>query len=187
MAEQEIGKLESHIFPKLKQLLHRYQPQWRRPGGDGGEVAGAELPLLSALSEVVALDLGEPWWKQWWTRRSGEEQVAELDRLIRTEFYRDHRRAGTGGPRPPRSAAGGDLQEANMVYVGLVSLLKEQNNARLDRTRALMSGADPARSVRPCGAREMRGSPSSRRRSPTWSYLVGRLETIEQAWTEKVG
>ena len=144
-AEQEIGKLESLIFPQLKQLLHRYQPQWRQRGGDNGELAGAALPLLSALSEVVALDLDEPWWKQWWTRRSGEDQVAELDRLIRTEFYRITDALAQAARAHLEARQASTLQEANMVYVGLVGLLKEQNNARMDRTRALMSGADPAR------------------------------------------
>jgi Dynamin family len=180
VAEQEIGKLESHIFPKLKELLHRYHPQWQL-GDDGGEVANAELPLLSALSEVVALDLGEPWWKNWWTRRNGEEQVAELNRLIRNEFYPITEALAQAARSHLEARQAATLQEANMVYVGLVSLLREQNKSRLDRTRAM--DTDPGRSAASRDARvaELKAQISK------MEALVGRLENIEQAWDEKIG
>jgi hypothetical protein len=185
-AEQEIGKLESHVFPKLEQLLHRYHPQWRRPGGDGGEVAGAELPLLSALSEVVALDLDEPWWKHWRTRRSEEGQVAELDRLIRNEFYPITDALAQAARAHLKARQASTLQEGNMVYVGLATLLKEQNRARLDRTRALMSGGDPARRSGLQPTRDARVAELKKQIS-SMDLLVSRLENIERASAEKIG
>lgn len=186
-AEQEIGRLESHIFPKLKQLLNRYHPEWGRPDGDGGEGIGAELPLLSALSEVVALDLDEPWWKHWWTRgRSPDGQIEELDRLIRSEFYpiADALAEAARGHLKARQAA--TLQEANMVYIGLVELLKEQNRARLERTRALISGGDPARRSELQRVRDGRVAELKKQIS-NMDLLVRRLENIEQTWAEKIG
>jgi hypothetical protein len=185
-AEQEIGKLESLIFPQLKQLLNRYQPQWRQPGGEGGEAPGAELPLLSALGEAVALDLDEPWWRHWWTRRSGEEQVAELDRVIRGEFYRITDALVQAARAHLEARQASTLQEANMVYVGLVTLLKEQNKARMERTRALISGTAPARGPGLQRSREARAAELKAQIS-SMETLVGRLENIEQAWAETAG
>lgn len=183
-AEQEIGKLESLIFPQLKQLLHRYQPQWRHVRGNVGEGI-AELPLLSALSETVALDLDEPWWKHWWNRRSGEEQVTELDRLIRGEFYRIVDTLAQAARSHLEARQASTLQEANMVYVGLVTLLKEQNKARMERTRALIGGAAPARTSGMQRSREARAAELQALISGM-EALVDRLEKIEQVWTQAV-
>jgi hypothetical protein len=183
LAEQEIGKLELHIFPKLKELLRRHHPQWQL-SGDGGEVASAELPLLSALSEVVALDLGEPWWKNWWTRRSGEERVAELEHLIRSEFYPITEALAQAARTQLEARQAATLQEANMVYVGLVTLLREQNKARLDRTRAMVSGADFGRNPALRNTRDARVAELKTQIS-NMELLVGRLENIEQPGGEK--
>jgi hypothetical protein len=67
-----------------------------------------------------------------------------------------------------------------------VGLLKEQNNARMDRTRALMSGADPARVSGLQRSKDARVAELKAQIS-NMEHLVGRLETIEQAWTERVG
>ena len=184
-AEQEIGRLESHIFPKLKLLLGRYRPQWGQSDDDYANEATAELPQLSALSKVVALDLGEPWWKHWWTRdRSADGQVTELDALIRREFYPivDELAEGAGQHLKVRQAS--TLQEANMVYLGLVELLKEQSRARLERTRALITGGEVPLSPEGQRARDTRTA-ELKTQIAKMDQLVRRLEDIEEAWTEK--
>lgn len=186
-AEQEIGKLEAHLFPKLKLLLSRYHPQWRRSDGAGDESIEAELPLLSALSQVVALDLDEPWWKQWWTRdRSGEGQIAELDRLIRTEFYPIADSLAQSAVVHLKARQTATLEEANLVYVGLVDVLNEQSRARLERTRALISGGDtlgPTEAQRSQDAR----TAELKKQIASMDLLVSRLESIERAWAGKTG
>jgi Dynamin family len=186
-AEQEIGKLESHVFPKLKQLLARYRPDWRALDQASSDGPPAELPLLSALSKVVALDLGEPWWRHWWTRdRNAEGQVAELDGIIRREFYPivDELAQAARANLKVRQAT--TLQEANLVFVGLVELLKEQSRARLERTRALITGGDASRNpelqrTRDARTAELKGQINK------MDQLARRLESIEQAWAEKIG
>jgi len=186
-AEQDIGKLESHIFPKLKLLLGRYRPQWRPPDEMDGEGSAAELPLLSALSKVVALDLGDPWWKHWWTRdRTAEGQVAELDNLIRREFYPIVDELAEAARANLKVRQASTVQEANMVYLGLVELLKEQSRARLERTRALISGGDVPRSPELQRSRDSRAA-DLKNQIAKMDLLVRRLEGIEQGWAEKVG
>jgi len=185
-AEQEISRLESHIFPKLKQLLGRYRPQWGQ-GDDYVNEMTAELPQLTALSKVVALDLGEPWWKHWWTRdRSAEGQVAELDALIRREFYPIVDELAESAREHLRMRQASTLQEANMVYLGLVELLKEQSRARLERTRALITGGEVPRSPEMQRNRDARTA-ELKTQIAKMDDLVQRLESIEQAWAEKTG
>ena len=78
---------EAKILPSLQQLVARFFP------GDGGaqgldlQPTPMRLPSISALGKVVALDLDEPWWKGWWTRkRTSAERTDELAQLIRAEF-----------------------------------------------------------------------------------------------------
>jgi hypothetical protein len=185
-AEQEIGKLEQHIFPKLKQLLGRYRPQWGQVEEYGSEMT-AELPQLTALSKVVALDLGEPWWKHWWTRdRSAEGQVAELDALIRREFYPIVDELVEAAREHLKVRQAQTLQEANMVYLGLVELLKEQSRARLERTRALITGGEMPVNPELQRGRDARAA-ELKTQIAKMDQLVQRLEGIEQAWTEKTG
>jgi hypothetical protein len=184
-AEQEIAKLESHIFPKLKQLLGRYRPDWQALEHSPAETNPADLPLLSALSKVVALDLGEPWWKHWWTRDRGiEGQLSELDTLIRREFYPIVDELAEAARRQLKDRQTRSLEEANMVFMGLVQLLKEQSQARLERTRALITG-DASRSpevqrTRDARTAELKGQISK------MDVLVQRLESIEHEWADKI-
>jgi hypothetical protein len=185
-AEQEIGRLESHVFPKLKQLLARYRPDWRALDGTGAESGSADLPSLSALSKVVALDLGEPWWKQWWTRdRNFEGQVTELDGLIRREFYPIVDELTQAARAHLKVRQANSLQEANMVFVGLVELLKEQSRARLERTRALITG-ETTHNPELQRTRDARTT-ELKNQITKMDLLVRRLESIEQAWAEKIG
>jgi hypothetical protein len=185
-AEQEIGRLESHIFPKLKQLLGRYRPQWGENDEYGNE-STADLPQLTPLSKVVALDLGEPWWKHWWTRdRSADGQVAELDALIRREFYPIVDELAEAAREHLKLRQASTLQEANMVYMGLVELLKEQSRARLERTRALITGEEVPLSPELQRGRDARAA-ELKTQVAKMDDLVQRLEAIEQAWAEKTG
>jgi hypothetical protein len=133
-AEQELRNIETEGFLQLQQMLTRYNPQWARPEV-GSDPTGMELPTIGTPSIVLELD--EPWWRRWWRRsRSGERRAAALARLIEKEF------SAIAGPltqaartqlEARQSAA---LQEAHLVYVGLIDLLKEQNRTRLERETA---------------------------------------------------
>ena len=73
-----------------------------------------------------------------------------------------------------------------MVFMGLVDLLKEQSRARLERTRALLTGGDAARApelqrTRDARTTELKGQINK------MDVLVRRLESIEQSWAEKIG
>ena len=78
------------------------------------------------------------------------------------------------------------LQEANMVFMGLVELLKEQSRARLERISAFITGGEVARTPDLQRNRDARTAELKNQISKM-DLLARRLESIEQAWAEKTG
>ena len=147
-AEQEIGKLELHVFPKLKQLLARYRPDWRALDEVALEGSSADLPSLSALSKVVALDLGEPWWKHWWTRdRNFEGQVTELDGLIRREFYPIVDELAQAARAHLKARQANSLQEANLHNIGDLGAKNDHDSLGLFQQRPSTGGWGTAQEI----------------------------------------
>ena len=181
-AEQSIAELEAYIFPKLRELLESQLPDDQQPPGAPRSPEPTELPSLSALSQTVALDLAEPWWKRWWNgRRSIEEQRRDLDRLIRQEFYPIVQMLVKAARARLKSQQSRVLQNSTMVYLSLVELLQEQSRDRLSRTRELMSERDVIKNG------ELERSRSQRikeleRNSATATQVARRLEEIERVW-----
>ena len=137
---------------------------------------------ISKPSRIVS-----PWWKQWWTRdRNFEGQVAELDGLIRREFYPIVDELVQSARTQLRARQASSLQEANMVFMGLVELLKEQSRARLERMSALITGGEAARTPEMQRNRDARTAELKSQISKM-DLLARRLESIEQAWAEKIG
>ena len=185
-AEQEISALESHVFPKLKQLLSRHYPQWRQPTEDGGQGA-AEPPSLSALSRIVALDLEEPWWKRWWiSMRSPEQRIAELDRLVRHEFYPIVDDLVLAAQTHLKAQQSSTLKKSTLVYLGLVEIMQEQSRARRARTHVLMRAGDAFQKAELRQNGEVRVA-ALKKQISVMELLVRRLQEIDQTWGEKIG
>jgi hypothetical protein len=183
---QEIGKLESYIFPKLKELLRRHYPQWRQPGEDGGQGA-AEPPSLTALSRVVALDLEDPWWKRWWVSvRGPEERIAELDRLVRHEFYPIVDDLVLAARTHLKAQQSSTLQRSTLVYMGLVEIMQEQNRARRARTRVLMTAGDALHKTELRRNGDLRVA-ALKKQISVMDLLIRKLQEIDQTWGEKIG
>jgi len=150
------------------------------------ESGAADLPSLGALSQIVALDLEEPWWRRWWARSPNlEAQVSSLDHLIKQEFYpivdalvqaaRTHLKAR-------QSAA---LQASTRTYLGLVDFLQEQNRARRARTRVLISAAENFPRGELHRDQEARIA-ALKQEIPIVETLLDRLESIDRALSEMI-
>jgi signal recognition particle receptor subunit beta len=180
-AEQEINKLEGHIFPKLRQVLQRHHPQWRQPAVEADKVP-VELPSLSALSRVVALDLDEPWWKHWWiSPRSEEERIFELDRLIKQEFDPIVDELVSAARMRLQTQQSSTLQKSTAVYMGLLEVLQEQNQSRQARIRVLTSAGDAIRKAELRRDGEAR-STLLKRQVVVMEDLARKLNNIDQIW-----
>jgi hypothetical protein len=141
------------------------------------------LPSLGALSQIVALDLEEPWLRRWWANDSSrQDQIAKLDKLIKQEFQPIVDSLVNKAHASLKSWQASALQKSTQIYVGLVEFLQEQNNARRARTRALMSPGDRVwaemRNKRAARIAELR------REIPIVEALLMKLEAIDQVWSE---
>jgi hypothetical protein len=133
-AEGEMLKVEHDTLLQLQQKLTRYNSKWTKPEAAEASI-GMELPIIGTPSIVLELD--EPWWRRWWRPgRTGERRAAVLARLIGSEFSAI---AGTL-VRAARTQLGARhssaLEEANLVYAGLIDALQEQKRARIERESA---------------------------------------------------
>jgi hypothetical protein len=105
--------------------------------------------------------------------------------LIRREFYPIVDELVEAARAHLKDRQASTVQEANMVYMGLVELLKEQSRARLERTRELISGGDVPRSPELQRSRDARTA-DLKNQIAKMDQLVRRLEGIEHAWAEKI-
>jgi len=180
-AEQEISKLEGHIFPKLRQVLQRHHPHWRQPAVQTDK-SPVELPSLSALSRVVALDLDEPWWKHWWIGvRGAEERISELDRLIKQEFDPIVDELVSAARTRLQAQQSSTLQKSTSVYMGLLEVLQEQNQTRQARMRVLTSAGDAIRKAELRRDGEAR-SALLKQKVLVMEHLARKLHNIDQTW-----
>jgi Dynamin family len=187
-AEQEIGKLETESRFQLQQVLSRYNAQWTNPEAGGGERGSLELPTLGAPSIVLKLD--EPWWKRWWSLGgSAERHAAALDRLIQNEFSAIAGKLGEAARAQLEARQSSALQEANLIYAGLIDLLKEQKRAQREQEHASAAGEDAEReAAEQQRIREARIAELQKRASDMsllverleMSLLADRLESIDQ-------
>ena len=133
------------------------------------------------------MDLEEPWWKRWWTSLHGaDERTAEIDRLIKHEFYPIAEDLAQSARTQLKAQQSSTLQRATLVYMGLVEVLQERSRARRARTRVLMSAGNAPRRT------EMRRNSEARvaelkKQFASMGLLARRLENIDRTWGEKIG
>jgi hypothetical protein len=176
-AEGEMGGIETEHLLQLQQVLTRYNTQWAEPAS--GDSVGIVLPTIGTPSIVLSLD--EPWWRRWSRpSRTGKRRAAALARLIEHEFSAIIRALTQAARTQLEARQTSALQEAELVYLGLIDLLKEQSRARLARQSASRAEDDLFREspemqrVRETQVAELKKQASE------MSLLANRLESIDR-------
>jgi hypothetical protein len=176
-AEGEMLKVEDETLLQLQQMLVSYNSKWTKAEA-GGAAIGIELPTIGTPSIVLELD--EPWWKRWWRPgRAGERRAAALARLIESEFSAI---AGTlvQAARTQLEARHlSALQEANLIYAGLIDTLQEQKRARLEREDAARASENLLRASPELQRMREAHITELKRQAAVMSLLANRLETID--------
>jgi hypothetical protein len=128
-AEQDMATLESEVLPELQKTLQHFSPQWTSQTVSSAAPMSIELPTIGTPSIVLELD--EPWWMRWWRRgQASERRAAALARLIDNEFSAIAGPLSQAARTHLRARQESTLKEANLLYVGLIDVLKEQSRAR---------------------------------------------------------
>jgi hypothetical protein len=176
-AEGEMLKVEHDALLQLQQMLARYNSKWTKPEADSASI-GIELPIIGTPS--IILELSEPWWRRWWRPgRTGERRAAVLARLIESEFAAI---AGTltqaaGTQLEARHASA--LQEANLIYAGLIDALQEQKRARIERQNAARASEDLLRDSPELQRQRESDIAELKKQATDMGLLADRLERID--------
>jgi hypothetical protein len=176
-AEGEMLKVEDETLLQLQQMLTHYNSKWTKPEAGSASI-GIELPTIGTPSIVLELD--EPWWRRWWRPgRTGERRAAALARLIESEFSAIAGALVQAARAQLEARHSSALQEANLVYAGLIDILQEQKRARLEREEAARASENLLR-VSP-ELQRMREAHITelKKQAADMSLLADRLETID--------
>jgi len=176
-AEGEMLTVEHDTLLQLQQKLTRYNSKWTKP--EAGEASiGIELPTIGTPSIVLELD--EPWWRRWWRPgRTGERRAAALARLIGSEFSAIAGtlvRAARTQLEARRSSA---LEEANLVYAGLIDALQEQKRARIERESAARASENLLRASPELQRLRESHIAELKKQAADMGQLADRLESID--------
>jgi hypothetical protein len=176
-AEGEMLKVEDETLLQLQQMLARYNSKWTKPEAGNASI-GIELPTIGTPSIVLELD--EPWWKRWWRPgRTGERRAAALAGLIESEFSAIAGALVHAARTQLEARHSSALQEANLVYAGLIDILQEQKRARLEREEAarasekLLRDSPELQRMREAHITELK------KQAADMSLLADRLEIID--------
>jgi Dynamin family len=138
-AVQNFIDIEGYILPRLKSLVAAQVPEGST-ADDFEQLVETEPPSLAALSENMALDLSQSWWRRWWGWRSDTaERLADLDALIKQDAGRMADALADAGRAQLKNRQAAIVKHATMIYLGLVEYIQAQSEKRLARTRLLIS------------------------------------------------
>jgi hypothetical protein len=176
-AEGAMLKVEHDVLLQLQEMLARYNSKWTKPETDSALI-GMELPTIGAPS--IVLELNEPWWRRWWRPgRTGERRAAALARLIEREFSAIAGTLVQAAHSHLEARHASALQEANLVYAGLIDALQEQKRARLEREAAARASEDLLRDSPELQRQRESHIAELKKQATDMGLLADRLERID--------
>jgi hypothetical protein len=158
-------------------MLTRYNSKWTKP--EAGSVSiGIELPTIGTPS--IVLELNEPWWRRWWRPgRTGERRAAALARLIESEFSAIAGTLVQAARTQLEARHSSALQEANLVYAGLIDALQEQKRARIERENAARASEDLLRDSPELQRQRESHIAELKKQATDMGQLADRLESLD--------
>lgn len=176
--ETRILAAEANILPILQKVIDDALPD--HLAGRRLELSPAPIqpPSISALGRIVALDLGAPWWKAWWTsRRVGEELRKELDRLIQLEFAP----ITLDLARSARTQITAQISETVRQTRAICLSIVEQLHRQSERQIARMTDLGPGALATDLHANSVRRFAELDERLKTWTEISTRLDALRTA------
>jgi hypothetical protein len=140
-AAADLTRVEQFLYPQLKVIVASLLPGYRGNLLEMPSWPPGVLPSVAPLGGKVTLDLGAPWWRQWFaTRRAAAERAHHLHRLIEDDFLKiaDDLVSEAGAHLQERVDY--IMQRVNAISSGLRNGI-ERRSANLGRELALLDGA----------------------------------------------
>jgi len=182
-AEGEVLKVENDTLLELQQMLARYNSKWTKPQAGSASI-GIELPTIGTPS--IVLELNEPWWRRWWRPgRTGERRAAALARLIENEFSTIAGALTQAARTQLEARHASALQEANLVYAGLIDALQEHKRARIERENAIRASEDLLRDSPELQRERESRIAELKKQAADMGLLADRLERIDHGMHDK--
>jgi signal recognition particle receptor subunit beta len=139
-AAGDLAHVERFLYPQLKVIVSSLLPGYR---GNLLEVPAwppGLTPSIAPLADMVTMDLGTSWWRQWFAvRRAAEERAALLRQLIEEDFFRIADELVGAAERHLKERVDYIMQRVDAIATGLRTGI-ERRNANLEREQALLDG-----------------------------------------------
>ncbi|MEO1720605.1 MAG: hypothetical protein AAFR23_10330, partial [Pseudomonadota bacterium] len=167
VASDAFDELETLILPELVRLLVSQAPQ---PNAEDYRLPSSQLVApasLVPLSNPVSLDLGDPWWRRWWSGLMDKEtQRQRLEALVQADFYPIANALEQAAFRYLADRQAQVVKNATTVFVTLAEQLQRHSDTQLAEANRLMMLQEAEKSASQIG-----GAHAKRR-----SDLAERLE-----------
>jgi len=176
-AEGEMLKVEHDALLQLQQMLARYNSKWTKPEADSALI-GIELPTIGTPS--IVLELNEAWWRRWWRPgRTGDRRATVLARLIESEFAAIAGTLTQAARTQLEARHASALQEANLIYAGLIDTLQGQKRARIERQNAARASEDLLRDSPELQRQRESDIAELKKQATDMGLLADRLERVD--------
>jgi hypothetical protein len=176
-AEGEMLTVEQETLLQLQQTLARYHSKWTKSEAGSASI-GMELPTIGTPN--IVLELNEPWWRRWWRPgRTGERRAAALARLIESEFSAIVGKLTQAARTQLEARHSSALQEANLVYAGLIDTLQEQKRVRIEREEAARASENLLRDSPELQRQRESQIAELKKQAADMGLLADRLESID--------
>jgi tRNA U34 5-carboxymethylaminomethyl modifying GTPase MnmE/TrmE len=184
-ATQALDELEYLVVPQLVELLVSNTPGSRASDYPLPPTGHIEPPAMTALWQPVSLDLGEPWWRRWWTLTLDKAaRQNRLEALVRADFQPIAEALETEALACLRDRQTRILNNATSVFVALAEQLRRHSEAHLEEARRLSAEHRNAASGVPESERGARRDALFHKLDETNRALAG-LAALTRQWTNR--
>jgi signal recognition particle receptor subunit beta len=136
----DLARIEEFLYPHLKVIVASLLPTYRGSLLEVPAWPAASAPPVAPLAGKVTMDLGMPWWREWFAApRSAEERADDLRRLIEADFLRIAEELVREAEQRLAERVDYVMQRVNAISAGLRIGL-ERRHANLAREHALLDG-----------------------------------------------
>jgi signal recognition particle receptor subunit beta len=177
-AAADLTRVEQFLYPQLKVIVASLLPDYQGNLLEAPAWPAVDTPSLSPLADKVAVELGAPWWRQWFAqRRAAEEQAEHLQRLIESDFLRIAADLAGEAEAQLRQRIDYIMQRVNAISMGLRAGI-ERRTAHLAREHTLLEGTADEETLRRFEHEQTQRAEECVRKQDAYTAALQQLGTV---------